>query len=210
MQGKLVGMAVGMLLCWGVSAHGQYRAPADASQLPKLQYFHRYDAATDTLQLDEIQEITETHAISETTPDGRVHMIPSQVTTQVIDRRSYRIKDVRALSPKEDVLKIADVVKRLELDEPVVVIQQGKKLPAGYVKLLRDDVVVIEVPAATAPDTRISPAFGSPPQPYYVVPPVRAVVPMVPVPPDTRPRLSNPPALPLSLPKPGSEDASRF
>jgi hypothetical protein len=205
MHGKLVGMAVGMLLCWGVAAHGQYRAPADASQLLKLQYFHRYDAATETLQLDEIQEITETHAISETTPDGRVQTIPKQVIRQVIDRRSYQTKDVRALSPKGDVLKIADVVKQLELDEPVVVVQQGKKLPAGYVKLLRDDVVVIEVPSA-APDTRFSPAFGSPPPAYFAVPPVAPVVPA----PDTRPRLSSPPVLPLSLPKPGSEDASRF
>lgn len=195
MQAKLIGIAVGLLLCSGVAAYGQHGLP-NGNNAVSLQYVHTYDAEKESLQLDDVREVTEQIAIREVDPaTGVVRIIPAEDTRQIIERRCYRLVDLRALSPKGEALKLAEVLPKLKANHPVIVVQRGKKLPPAYQNLLRDDVIVLELPADRRP--------GLPP----------TVVPAAPVgfsvPPDTRPRLAAPPALPFS-PMPPTPADDRF
>lgn len=196
-----------------------------ANELPQLQYFHRYDSAKESLELDAVQEVTETLGVPLPVPVEHFSgLISKTVTRRTTERWVYRVADVRALSLTGDELKLADVVAKLKSADPVIVVAKGKKLPAGYEKVLRDDVVIFEVPAmysVTGPQIPVipppgtrngpsvsptipppgvrsgaesSPGFGSPRTPLPRVTP--QAVPVQPS--NDRPSLDSPPALPLT------------
>ncbi len=175
MQGRHIGMVMGMLLCWAASAAAQNFPPALANSMPQVQYFHNFDLENQSLQLDKVHEVKEQVAIREVdAATGRERLIASEETRQIIDRRTYRLPDVRALSLSGDTLKLSDVLAKLQPDHPVIVLQKGNKIPRGYQKLLRDDVVILEIPEL---DPR--PIVGTDGL-------------------DDRPRLSSPPLLPVN------------
>jgi hypothetical protein len=193
MQGKHFGFAVGILLCCGASVQAQYAPTLPGNGLPKVQYFHRYDSAGESVQLDDVHETVVPVIVEET---GRV---PQSDTRQIIERRTYRVADLRALSLQGEELKLADVLGKLKTDDPVIVIARGQKLPAGYDKILRDDVVILQIPTPARISVRQAPGYGYPSRdtrpadsapteerprlesqpvfPYYVAPPTVPVAP---------------------------------
>jgi hypothetical protein len=184
-----IGLAVGMLLCCSVPADAQFfPAHAPNNALPQVQYFHQ--ASDESLQLDDVHDVTETIAIREVDPaTGKERLIPASETRQVIERRTYRLADLRAKSVKGEELKLSDVLAKLKPEDPVIVISKGSKLPAGYHKLLRDDVVVLEIPGADRRPVVAAPGFAPPSgeRPIFI-------------PADSTPRLPVPPGLPFGAP----------
>lgn len=194
MQGKLVGMALGILLCCWASAGAQNLPPALANSLPQVQYFHKLDAEKALLYLDEVHFEIETSAVRETDPaSGRERLIPVEETRQIIERRTYKLANVRTLSLKGDALKLNEVLAKLEPDHPVVVFQQGKKVPATYQKLLRDDVVILEIPVADRGPVVGPPVFSVPSDRRPSLIPGGSSAPT-----DDRPRLGTRPSLPFA------------
>lgn len=205
MRKNLVGFVLGMLLCCTARAQAQYAVlhPNNLGRLTaELQYIHSYDAEKETLQLDDIREVTETVAKSEVDPaTGITRMIPAEDTRQIIERRTFRLADLRALSPKGEALKLTEILAKLKPDHPVIVIAKGhQKLPAAYQKLMRDDVIVLEIPV---PEVRAGLPAGAFAAPGAVLP--RGAIPGF-VPADTRPGFTAPPSLPFAPAPPPSGD----
>jgi hypothetical protein len=183
MPRKYLALAVGILLCCGGSVQAQFVPALPGNGPPKVQYFHRYDATGETLQLEDVHEIIVKVPISERDhATGREHITYQSESRQIIERRAYRTAELRTISLRGDELKLAEVLGKLKTDDPVIVLAKGQKLPAGYAKILREDVAILQILTSPSGSVLQSPGYppslgdlASPPAPPVPVQSVPAV-----------------------------------
>ena len=96
--------------------------------------------------------------------DGKAvpYTVEVPVTVQSTILRAWDLKKAKIASAGGKKIDLDTLRKRLAVETPVFVSADGKPIDKGYLKLLREDVIVIEAPLIAPPATPVAPPPAPP------------------------------------------------